>query len=153
MMSSARFEGTYTALVTPFCDDQSIEWDALDALIERQIAGGARGLVPCGTTGESPTLSHDEQLAVIARTVERANKRVHVVAGCGSNSTLAATKLSRDAHGSGADAVMIVVPYYNKPTQDGLVQHYAAIAREVPCPIVVYNVPRPGPALTSSPTP
>jgi 4-hydroxy-tetrahydrodipicolinate synthase len=139
--SAARFEGTYTALVTPFRADQSIDWPAFDALVEAQIAGGVKGLVPCGTTGESPTLSHEEQLAVIERTVKRAGKRAHVVAGCGSNSTLEAIHLSREAHRSGADAVMIVVPYYNKPTQDGLVAHYAAIAREVPCPIVVYNIP------------
>ena len=140
-MTAARFEGTYTALVTPFREDQSIDWDAFDALIDAQLAGGVKGLVPCGTTGESPTLSHEEQLAVIARTVKRAGKRAHVVAGCGSNSTLEATHLSREAHRSGADAVMIVVPYYNKPTQDGLVQHYVTVAREVPCPVVVYNIP------------
>jgi 4-hydroxy-tetrahydrodipicolinate synthase len=139
--TAARFEGTYTALVTPFRADQSIDWAALDALVEAQVAGGVRGLVPCGTTGESPTLSHEEQLAVIERTVKRAGKRAHVVAGCGSNSTLEAIHLSREAHRSGADAVMIVVPYYNRPTQEGLVQHYTAVAREVPCPVVVYNVP------------
>ncbi len=140
-MTAARFEGTYTALVTPFREDQSIDWDAFDALIDAQLAGGVKGLVPCGTTGESPTLSHEEQLAVIARTVKRAGKRAHVVAGCGSNSTLEATHLTREAHRSGADAVMLVVPYYNRPTQDGLVQHYVTVAREVPCPVVVYNVP------------
>ncbi|MGO8996135.1 MAG: 4-hydroxy-tetrahydrodipicolinate synthase [Polyangiaceae bacterium] len=140
-MTAAPFEGTYTALVTPFREDQSIDWDAFDALLEAQIAGGVKGLVPCGTTGESPTLSHEEQLAVISRTVKRAGKRAHIVAGCGSNSTLEAIHLSREAHRSGADAVMIVVPYYNRPTQDGLVAHYVAIAREVPCPVVVYNVP------------
>jgi 4-hydroxy-tetrahydrodipicolinate synthase len=140
-MTAARFEGTYTALVTPFREDQSIDWDAFDALVEAQIVGGVKGLVPCGTTGESPTLSHEEQLAIISRTVKRAAKRAHVVAGCGSNSTLEAVHLSREAHRSGADAVMIVVPYYNRPTQDGLVGHYVAVAREVPCPVVVYNVP------------
>ena len=139
--TAARFEGTYTALVTPFRDDESIDWEAFDALVDAQIAGGVNGLVPCGTTGESPTLSHEEQLAVIERTVKRAGKRAHVVAGCGSNSTLEAVHLSREAHRSGAGAVMIVVPYYNKPTQDGLVQHYVSIARTVPCPVVVYNVP------------
>jgi 4-hydroxy-tetrahydrodipicolinate synthase len=139
--SPSRFEGTYTALVTPFREDQSIDWDAFDALVEAQIAGGVKGLVPCGTTGECPTLSHEEQLAIISRTVKRAAKRAHVVAGCGSNSTLEAVHLSREAHRSGADAVMLVVPYYNKPTQDGLVAHYVAVAREVPCPVVVYNVP------------
>jgi 4-hydroxy-tetrahydrodipicolinate synthase len=140
-LPSSLFAGTYTALVTPFREDLSIDWDAFDALVEAQIAGGVKGLVPCGTTGESPTLSHEEQLAVISRTVKRAGKRAHIVAGCGSNSTLEATHLSREAHRSGADAVMLVVPYYNKPTQDGLVAHYVAVAREVPCPVVVYNIP------------
>jgi 4-hydroxy-tetrahydrodipicolinate synthase len=140
-MTAARFEGTYTALVTPFRDDQSIDWDAFDALVEAQVAGGVKGLVPCGTTGESPTLSHEEHLAIVARTVKRAAKRAHVVAGAGSNSTLEAIHLSREAERSGADAVMLVVPYYNRPTQDGLVAHYVAVAREVACPVVVYNIP------------
>jgi 4-hydroxy-tetrahydrodipicolinate synthase len=140
-MQSVRFEGTFTALVTPFRDDQSIDWDAFDTLIDTQIAGGVKGLVPCGTTGESPTLSHEEHLAVIARAVKRAGKKAVVLAGCGSNSTLEATHLAREAHLSGADAVMIVVPYYNKPTQEGLVQHFVTVAREVPCPVVAYNVP------------
>ncbi|HEY2518062.1 MAG TPA: 4-hydroxy-tetrahydrodipicolinate synthase, partial [Polyangiaceae bacterium] len=140
-MAAQRFEGTYTALVTPFREDQSIDWEAFDALVDAQIAGGVRGLVPCGTTGESPTLSHEEQLAVIARTVKRAAKRVHVLAGCGSNSTLEAVHLSREAERSGADAVMIVVPYYNKPTQDGLVQHFKTVAESVKCPVCLYNVP------------
>jgi 4-hydroxy-tetrahydrodipicolinate synthase len=138
---AARFEGTYTALVTPFRDDESIDWDAFDALIDAQLAGGVRGLVPCGTTGESPSLSHEEQLAVISRTVKRAAKRAHVVAGAGSNSTLEAVHLAREAEQSGADAVMIVVPYYNKPTQDGLVQHFIKVARAVTCPLVIYNIP------------
>lgn len=140
-MSGAHFQGTYTALVTPFREDGSIDWDAYDALVEAQIAGGVSGLVPCGTTGESPTLSHEEQLAVIARTVKRAGKRAHIVAGCGSNSTLEAIHLTREAHRSGVDAVMLVCPYYNKPTQDGLVQHFVTVAREVPCPVVLYNIP------------
>jgi 4-hydroxy-tetrahydrodipicolinate synthase len=140
-MTALPFEGTYTALVTPFRDDHAIDWDAYDALIEAQIEGGVRGLVPCGTTGESPTLSHEEQLAVIARTVKRADKRAHVLAGCGSNSTEEATHLSREASMSGVDAVMIVVPYYNKPTQDGLVRHFVTVAKGVPCPVCVYNVP------------
>ena len=140
-MASARFEGTYTALVTPFREDQSIDWDAFDRLIDSQLAGGVSGLVPCGTTGESPTLSHEEHLAVVARTVKRAGARAHVVAGCGSNSTREAIRLSREAEQSGAAAVMIVVPYYNKPTQDGLAQHFVAVAKSVSCPVVVYNIP------------
>jgi 4-hydroxy-tetrahydrodipicolinate synthase len=141
LMTRAGFEGTYTALVTPFRDDQSIDWEALDALVDAQIAGGVAGIVPCGTTGESPTLSHEEHLAIIARTVKRAAKRTQVVAGCGSNSTAEAIHLSREAYRSGVDAVMIVVPYYNKPSQDGLVQHFTTVAREVPCPVVLYNIP------------
>jgi 4-hydroxy-tetrahydrodipicolinate synthase len=134
-------EGTYTALVTPFQADQGVDWDALDALVEAQIQGGVTGLVPCGTTGESPTLSHEEHRAVIARTVKRAAGRVQVIAGTGSNSTRTAIELSRDAERDGADAVMVVVPYYNKPTQEGLVQHFVAVAASVRCPVVVYNIP------------
>jgi 4-hydroxy-tetrahydrodipicolinate synthase len=140
-MTAAPPEGTYTALVTPFREDQSIDWDAFDALIEAQIAGGVAGLVPCGTTGESPTLSHEEHLAIVARTVQRTAKRAYVLAGCGSNSTREAIHLSREAQRSNADAVMLVVPYYNRPTQDGMVAHYVAVAREVSCPVVVYNIP------------
>jgi 4-hydroxy-tetrahydrodipicolinate synthase len=140
-MIRAGFEGTYTALVTPFRDDQSIDWEALDALVEAQIAGGVSGIVPCGTTGESPTVNHEDHLAIIARTVKRVAKRTQVVAGCGSNSTAEAIHLSREAQRSGVDAVMIVVPYYNRPSQDGLVQHFTTVAREVTCPVVLYNVP------------
>jgi 4-hydroxy-tetrahydrodipicolinate synthase len=140
-MIRAGFEGTYTALVTPFRDDQAIDWEALDALVEAQIAGGVAGIVPCGTTGESPTTTHAEHLEIIARVVKRAAKRVHVMAGCGSNSTAEAIHLSREAYKSGADSVMVVVPYYNKPSQDGLVQHYVTVAREVSGPVVLYNVP------------
>ena len=138
-----KLHGTYTALVTPFVADaaQSIDWPAFDALIETQIAGGISGLVPCGTTGESPTLSHDEHKAVIRRTVTRAAGRVQVVAGTGSNSTLTAIELSRDAESAGADAVMAVVPYYNRPTQEGLCRHFLAVARSVKCRVVIYNVP------------
>jgi len=138
---AVRFQGTYTALVTPFREDQSIDWEAYDALLEAQIAGGVSGLVPCGTTGESPTLTHEEQLAIIGRTVKRVGNRAQVVAGCGSNSTQEAIHLTREAHKLGVTAAMLVVPYYNKPTQDGLVQHYLTVAREVACPIVLYNVP------------
>lgn len=138
---AVRFQGTYTALVTPFRDDSSIDWDAFDALVEAQIAGGVAGLVPMGTTGESPTLTHEEHLAVVARTVKKANGRVQVIAGCGSNSTHEAIHLTREAHRLGVTAAMLVVPYYNKPTQDGLVKHFATVAREVPCPVMAYNIP------------
>jgi 4-hydroxy-tetrahydrodipicolinate synthase len=138
-----RFEGTYTALVTPFRDEpgQPIDWDALDALIDAQIAGGVAGLVPCGTTGESPTLSHEEHGEVIERTVKRAKGRVQVVAGTGSNSTREAIDMSRHAERAGADAVMLVVPYYNRPSQEGLFQHFVQVAGSVRVPVVVYNVP------------
>lgn len=137
------FRGTYTALVTPFQDDaqRSIDWTAFDAFVEAQIAGNVAGIVPCGTTGESPTLSDSESLELIARSVKLANKRVQVVAGTGSNSTHHAIELSRAAEKAGADAVMVVVPYYNKPTQEGLVDHFTAVAAAVKCPVVVYNVP------------
>jgi 4-hydroxy-tetrahydrodipicolinate synthase len=138
-----RFEGTYTALVTPFRDepDQPIDWDALDALIDAQVAGGVAGLVPCGTTGESPTLSHEEHAAVIERTVKRASGRVQVVAGTGSNSTREALEMSQHAERAGVDAVMLVVPYYNKPSQEGLYGHFVQIARSVRVPVVLYNIP------------
>jgi 4-hydroxy-tetrahydrodipicolinate synthase len=140
-MSAARIEGTYTALVTPFREELAIDWPAFDALVERQIAGGVKGLVPCGTTGESPTLSHDEHRAVVARTVKVVKGRAVVLAGAGSNSTQEAIGLALAAESAGADAVMVVVPYYNKPTQDGLVAHFVAVAKSVKCPVVVYNVP------------
>jgi len=136
-----KLEGTYTALVTPFAADETIDTPALDALVEAQIDGGVSGLVPCGTTGESPALSHAEQRDVIRRVVEVAKKRVQVIAGAGSNSTRATVELARAAEKAGADAVMIVVPYYNKPTQDGLVHHFVTVAASVSCPVVVYNVP------------
>jgi 4-hydroxy-tetrahydrodipicolinate synthase len=137
-----QFSGTYTALVTPFNEDtnQSIDWDAFDALVEAQIEAGAN-LVPCGTTGESPTLSHEEQAAVILRAVKQAKGRVQVIAGTGSNSTRGAIELARAAEKTGADAVMAVVPYYNKPTQEGLYRHYVAVAESVRCPVMLYNVP------------
>src|SRR3984885_9069691 len=140
---SLRIEGTYTALVTPFRDEpgQPVDWDALDALVEAQVAAGISGLVPCGTTGESPTLSHEEHAQVVERTVKRAAKRVQVIAGAGSNSTREAVSLAEHAERAGADAVMVVVPYYNKPTQEGLFRHFVEVASRVRLPVVVYNVP------------
>jgi 4-hydroxy-tetrahydrodipicolinate synthase len=138
-----RFEGTYTALVTPMRDEpgEPIDWDALDRLLEAQIAGGVSGIVPCGTTGESPTLSHEEHAQVVERTIRRVKGRVQVIAGAGSNSTREAIALSQHAAGAGADAVMVVVPYYNKPTQEGLYRHFVAIAASVRVPVVLYNIP------------
>ncbi len=138
-----RIEGTYTALVTPFRDDpgQPIDWAALDALVDAQIAAGVTGLVPCGTTGESPTLSHEEHAQVVERTIRRVAKRVHVIAGAGSNSTREAIGLAEHAERAGADSVMVVVPYYNKPTQEGLYRHFVEVASRVRIPVVIYNIP------------
>jgi 4-hydroxy-tetrahydrodipicolinate synthase len=138
-----RFEGTYTALVTPFRDEpgQPVDWDALDALIDAQIAGGVAGLVPCGTTGESPTLSYEEHDEVILRTVKRTKGRAQVIAGTGSNSTREAVEMSQHAERAGADAVMLVSPYYNKPSQEGLYRHFVQVATSVRVPVVIYNIP------------
>jgi 4-hydroxy-tetrahydrodipicolinate synthase len=143
---SLEFEGTYTAIVTPFRDaaldaDRSIDWEAYDLLVAAQIAGGITGIVPCGTTGESPSLDHAEQLALVERTVKLAKGKCSVIAGTGANSTRATIALSQAAEKAGADAVMVVVPYYNKPTQEGLYQHYVAVAASVKCPVIVYNIP------------
>ncbi len=138
-----RIEGTYTALVTPFRDEpgQPIDWAALDALVEAQVAAGVAGIVPCGTTGESPTLSHEEHAQVVERTIRRVAHRVQVIAGAGSNSTREAVSLAEHAERAGADSVMVVVPYYNKPTQEGLYRHFVEVASRVRVPVVVYNVP------------
>jgi 4-hydroxy-tetrahydrodipicolinate synthase len=142
-MPTLRLEGTYTALVTPFLDEpgQPVDWAGLDALIDAQVAGGITGLVPCGTTGESPTLSHEEHAKVIERTIQRAAGRVQVVAGAGSNSTREAVALVQHAERAGADAVMVVVPYYNKPTQEGIYRHFVEVAGHTKLPVVAYNIP------------
>ncbi|WP_437598841.1 4-hydroxy-tetrahydrodipicolinate synthase [Sorangium sp. So ce590] len=141
-MTQLPLSGTFTALVTPFTPDgEAVDFEALDALVEAQIAGGVSGLVPCGTTGESPTLSEAETTAVIARVVEAARGRVPVIAGTGSFSTKKTIEASRAALTAGAGAVMIVMPYYNKPSQDGLREHVLAVARAVSGPIVLYNIP------------
>jgi 4-hydroxy-tetrahydrodipicolinate synthase len=141
MTSVARFEGTFTALVTPFNTDLSIDWESFDRFVEGQLAGGVSGIVPCGTTGESPALDHEEQLELVKRCVKIASKKAVVLAGTGTNSTRSTIALSQAAVKAGADAVMVVVPYYNKPTQDGLRQHYVDVAAAVDAPVVVYNVP------------
>ena len=134
--------GTYTALVTPFTrDGESLDLEALDALVEAQIAGGVSGLVPCGTTGESPTLSDDEQATVVRRVVEVTKGRVPVLAGTGSFSTKKTVAASKAAAAAGADGVMVVMPYYNKPSQDGMRAHVSEVAAAVELPIVLYNVP------------
>lgn len=134
------FQGTYTALVTPFRDGQ-VDHAALEKHVEAQIAAGVDGLVPCGTTGESPTLTAAEHDAVVECVIRTANKRVTVLAGTGANSTAVAVEKSRRAAEAGADGLLLVAPYYNKPTQQGLFEHYSAIAREVPLPQMVYNIP------------
>jgi 4-hydroxy-tetrahydrodipicolinate synthase len=133
-------KGAIVAIVTPFRNGQ-VDEERLRELIEFQIENGTDGIVPCGTTGESPTLSHEEHDRVIEITVEAVRKRVPVIAGTGSNSTAEALRLTRHAHEVGADAALMVTPYYNRPTQEGMYQHYRTIAEQVPIPIVVYNVP------------
>jgi len=134
------FTGSITALVTPFRDG-ALDTEALKGLIEAQIAAGTRGLVPCGSTGESATLSYEEHGRVVELTVKTAAGRVPVIAGSGSNSTAETVMLTRHAREAGADAALLITPYYNKPTQQGLYEHYSEVARAVDIPIVLYNVP------------
>ena len=134
------FRGVATALVTPF-KNGATDLDAFFRLVERQLDGGAAALVICGTTGESPTLSHDEKLALISQAAEISDGRVPVIAGVGTNDTAASCALSIEASFAGADAVMTVTPYYNKATESGLISHFYAIADASPVPVIVYNVP------------
>jgi len=133
--------GCATALVTPFTATGEVDLDRLKSLIEYQIASGIRMLVPCGTTGESATMTDEEDQLVIKTTVEVADGRAKVIAGTGSNSTAAAIQYSKTARDLGADALLSVAPYYNKPTQEGLYAHFGAIAKAIDLPIVIYNVP------------
>ena len=139
-MPMPTFKGSITALITPFKDGK-VDERAFQRLVEWQIDQGTHGLVPCGTTGESPTLTHDEHRRVVELCVEAAAGRVPVIAGTGSNSTAEAVELTRHAKSAGADAVLVVTPYYNKPTQEGLYQHFKAINDSADIPIVVYNIP------------
>jgi 4-hydroxy-tetrahydrodipicolinate synthase len=139
-MSQPLFRGVLPALVTPFRDG-AVDEEAFIRLVERQIAGGVHGLVPVGTTGETSTLSHDEHRRVVELCVQTARGRVPVVAGAGSNSTDEAIELARHAKTVGADAALVVTPYYNRPNQEGLYAHYAAINEAVQLPVLVYNVP------------
>jgi 4-hydroxy-tetrahydrodipicolinate synthase len=134
------FTGSMVALVTPF-NDGKVDWQSLENLIEFHIQNGTRGIVPCGTTGESATLSHEEHDAVVKTVVNTVNKRVPVIAGTGSNSTAEAVRLTRAAEKSGADGALMISPYYNRPTQEGVYQHYRKVASEVGIPIIVYNIP------------
>jgi len=135
------YQGSIPALVTPFTDQGAVDEQAFAAHVEWQISEGSSGLVPVGTTGESPTLSHDEHKRVVELCVEVAAKRVPVIAGAGSNNTLEAIELAQHAEAVGADALLVVTPYYNKPTQKGLIAHYKAIAEAVSLPIIIYNIP------------
>ena len=140
MTAKTSFRGSFTALVTPFANG-SVDEKAFRSLVDWQIAEGTDGLVPVGTTGESPTLSHEEHRQVVEWCVEQVKGRVPVIAGAGSNSTSEAVELARHAQECGASAVLVVTPYYNKPTQEGLYRHFKAINDAVGIPIIIYNIP------------
>lgn len=135
------FYGSIVALITPFRKNGSIDHGLVRELVEWHIASGTNAIVPCATTGESPTLSHDEHDEVIATVVKAANKRIKVLAGCGSNCTEEALRLIKHAEEVGADGALVVTPYYNKPTQEGLFAHYETLANSSQMPLVIYNVP------------
>ncbi len=134
------FQGAITAIVTPFNEDESLDLEALKRLVEFQIKNKIDGIVPCGTTGESPTLDYEEHEKVIETVIEAANGRTKVIAGTGSNSTREAIEMTKRAADAGADASLQVSPYYNKPTQEGLFRHFSAIAQAVDIPIILYNI-------------
>jgi 4-hydroxy-tetrahydrodipicolinate synthase len=140
MAAKTKFRGSFTALVTPF-KNGSLDEAAFRSLVNWQISEGTNGLVPVGTTGESPTLSHDEHKKVVEWCIEEAKGRVPVVAGAGSNSTKEAIELAQHAEKAGANAVLVVTPYYNKPTQEGMYQHFKAINDAIGIPIIIYNIP------------
>lgn len=141
-MANFEARGVFTALVTPFTEDGShVDFGAFERLLESQLDGGVAGLIPCGTTGETPTLSDEEQREVIRRTVTFAAGRLPVMAGTGSNSTKKTIELSNAAFELGADAVMVVMPYYNKPSQEGMLRHMQLVASAVRGPIFLYNIP------------
>src|SRR5438876_10420338 len=140
MTAKTNFRGSFTALVTPFTNGH-VDEKAFRDIVEWQIGEGTNGLVPVGTTGESPTLSHAEHNRVVEWCTDQAKRRVPVIAGAGSNSTAEAIELSRHAEKAGANAVLVVTPYYNKPTQEGLYQHFKAINDAVGIPILIYNIP------------
>ena len=134
------FEGVYTAIITPFRNGK-IDYDSLEKIIEMQISGGIDGVVPMGTTGESPTVSFEEHREFIKRVVKLVHGRVRVIAGTGANSTEEAVWLSKEAESAGVDAVLQVNPYYNKPTQKGLIAHFESIANSIRIPVILYNIP------------
>lgn len=135
------FKGSLVAMITPFKENGKIDENGIKELVEFHIKNGTDGIVPCGTTGESPTLSHEEHKKVVELTIKAAAGRIPVVAGTGSNSTWEALDLTSHAKENGADGALVVVPYYNKPTQRGLYLHYKKLAEEIDIPIIVYNVP------------
>lgn len=137
----AIFKGAGVALVTPFHEDESVNYEALEALIEMQIEGHTDAIIVCGTTGEPSTMTEEERVSVIRFVVEKVNKRVPVIAGTGGNNTKVAVEMSKTAESLGVDGLLVVTPYYNKATQDGLFLHYKAIADVVNVPIIMYNVP------------
>jgi 4-hydroxy-tetrahydrodipicolinate synthase len=135
------FEGSYVALVTPFDSEGRIDEDSYRALIRRQIKAGTKGLVPCGSTGEAATLTHEEYRRAIEISMEESRGDIPVMAGVGTNATWKAVELAREAESLGADALLVLAPYYNKPTQEGLYSHFRAVARETRLPVMLYNIP------------
>ncbi|MDU7497353.1 4-hydroxy-tetrahydrodipicolinate synthase [Sneathia sanguinegens] len=135
------FKGAYTALITPFKEDYAVDYEKLEDLVEFQVENGISGIVVCGTTGETPTLSEEEYKKVIKTVVDKVTKRVQVIAGAGANSTKKAIELTKICKELGADAVLSTCPYYNKPTQRGIQAHYEAISSAVDIPLIIYNVP------------
>ena len=134
------FSGSMVALVTPFKDGK-VDWESLDALVEFHIGNGTHGIVPCGTTGEAATLTHQEHAEVVRAVVKSVKNRVPVIAGTGSNSTKEAVELTRSAEKTGADGALMISPYYNRPMQEGIYQHYKAVASQVGIPLIIYNIP------------
>ena len=134
------FKGSIPAVITPFAGDK-VDYNSLAKVLIHLIDNGSHGVVPCGTTGESPTLSHDEHKKIIEETIRITDKRIPVIAGTGSNNTLEAIEYTEHAESSGADAALVVTPYYNKPTQSGLYKHFKAIAEKTNIPIIIYNIP------------
>jgi 4-hydroxy-tetrahydrodipicolinate synthase len=135
------WSGCLTALVTPFREGGAIDYEALGRIVDAQIAGGVQGLVPCGSTGEAATLSHEEHAQVVRAVVEMARQRVPIIAGTGSNSTAEAIRLTKEAERAGADGALLISPYYNRPPQEGIFRHYEAVAAATSLPILIYNIP------------
>ena len=140
-MAEVKFRGSITALITPFTKAGEIDWESFASFIDWQIEQGSAGLVPCGTTGESPTLTPQEHCAVVEFVFKQAGGRVAVIAGTGSNATREAIEFTRHAEKAGVDGALIVAPYYNKPSQEGLFRHFEAIAMQTSLPIIIYNIP------------